>query len=802
MWKNYFTIVFRSLLRQKLNSLINILGLAAGVSAAALIFLYVDTETGYDTAWHEPEKLFRINETFDYYQKDESPYALVSNVLGIRMREYFSGSEVCRIETGRAGHKIFVDDIWVNPGTIKHADDNFFKLFTYFHWTLPDANDSLPKAWVAERVYEKHFARFKANTFIYGNTVYGVAGIFRKKGYITHLDIDVILPYDTLTDSDWSRSFDWTRLSSSVYMRTNLSKEQLERQISKTFSAEVDSFVNRFNMQMQLKFPVIAVPDIHFSTDYQYDSLSNGDRNVVWLFTLVGLLILIIASINYVNMAIAQGGIRAREIAIRKTLGATRKNIIVQFLGESVVILFMAIVASFVVVELLFPGFNALTGFRFSIFDGFVIWRLLMFLVVVWVILSFFSGFYPAFVLSQFQPITIFRSGADLMLFKNVRSYFVSSTKVRKTMLITQYLFAGTIIISTIIIQFQTSYLFQRDLGFDINNLVVISMENDTSRQEQYANFLSAVKELEYVDAATLSERIPGLRTGRLLFTFNEPTGISQNTIDYYAGNPDLLQVLGCKLVSGRWFDVSGSPEQLEKEVIVNETFVRHMGWDDALGRRFGSGFEPKHVVVGVVRDFNYYSLHNEVPPLVVLPRLFGSRFLVINSTNSSYLLASGQIQRLWSVYFPTEEITINRLRDSYNSQYSKETKMLDIFTYFSGLSIIISSLGLFALSAFSVQRRMKEISLRKILGAERRHIVRLLYLDYFQIFILSMLFAWGGAYLFSSNWLKTFVDSVSPGIVPYVLGASIIFVVAFFTVSYHTFKTIQSNPAKFLNDV
>lgn len=802
MWKNYFTIVYRSILARKLNSLINILGLAAGVSAAALIFLYVDTEIGYDTAWHEPETLYRVNETFDYYQKEETPYALVSYVLGTRLRKYFPDSEVCRMESGRAGQKIFIDDMAVNPGAIKYADDNFFKLFTYPHRILSDGTDSLPFAWVSESIYTKYFARNKINSFIYGNKLYGIAGVFSKKGYTSHLDVDVILPYDSVMVNEWSRKFDWTRLSTSVYMRTNIPKVQIEEQIQQALVTEVDSFANRFNMQMQFKFPLILVSDIHFSNEYQYDSLSNGDKNIVWLFTLVGLLILLIASINYVNMAIAQGGIRAREIAIRKTLGATRKNIIIQFLGESVVILFMATIVSFVIVELLFPGFKEITGFRFSIFDSFVIWRLLSFLFVVWMALSFFSGFYPAFVLSQFQPITIFRGGADLMLFKNVRSYFLSSTKVRKTMLIAQYLFAGTIIISTIIIQFQTKYLFQRNLGFDIKSLVVVSLESDTARQEQYINFMEAVKELEYVNGVTLSGRIPGLRTGRLLFSFNETQGIVQNTMDYYTGSPNFLQVLGCELVSGRWFDVSGLPNQTAKEVIVNETFVRQMGWDDALGRRFRSGFEPNHVVVGVVKDFNYYSLHNEVSPLVVLPRSYRSRFLTINSSNPSLLLSSGQIHRLWNVFFPTEEITISRLRDSFNSQYNKEAKMLSIFTYFSGLSIIISSLGLFALSAFSVQRQMKEISLRKILGAERKHIIRLLYIDYLQIFLLSMLFAWGGAYLFSTHWLDTFVDSVSPGIIPYVMGAMIIFFVAFFTVSYHAFKTIHANPAQFLKNI
>lgn len=802
MWKNYFTIVYRSILRQKLNSFINILGLAAGVSAAALIFLYVDTEIGYDKNWEQPENLFRVNETFDYYQKEETPYALVSFVLGTRLREFFPDDEVCRTELGRNGRNIFVEDTWVNPGVIRHADDNFFRIFTFPHTIFGNVDDTLPRAWVEQRVYETYFARFNANLFVYGNKKYALAGVFSKKGYQSHLEVDVLLPFDSVMVNEWSRQTDWSQLIASLYMRSDLTAQELEYSINSKFSTEVDSFVNRYNMQMRLRFPVIAVPEIHFSSDFQYDSLTNGDRNVVWIFTIVGLLIIIIASINYVNMAIAQGGIRAREIAIRKTMGATRKNIIIQFLGESVVILFFAIVASFVIIELLFPGFNELTGFHFTVFESNVIGRLLVFLFFVWILLSFFSGFYPAFVLSQFQPITIFRGGADLILFKNVRSYFVSSTKVRKTMLVAQYVVAGTIIVTTIIIQFQTNYLFERDLGFDINKLVVVELENDTTRKEQYTNFLSAVKDLDYVESATIASRIPGLRTGRLLFTFNTSGEITQSTIDYYSGNPDLLEVMGCELVSGRWFDVSGNMEQVKKEVIVNESFVEYLGWNDPLGRRFRSGFIPDHLIVGVVKDFNYYSLHKAVSPLVVVPYTGNNRFLIINSSEPDLLISSGQVHRLWAVFFPSEVLTISRLRDSFNSQYNKETKLLHIFTYFSGLAIIISSLGLFALSAFSVQRRIKEISIRKILGAERKHIIRLLYVDYFQIFILSSLLGWGAAFLFSQRWLNSFVSSVSPGIAPYLLGAVVIFFVAFFTVSYHTFKAIQANPAQFLNDV
>jgi putative ABC transport system permease protein len=799
MWKNYVVIVYRNIIRQKLNSLVNVLGLAAGISAASLIFLFVNTEMSYDEQWSESNQLYRVNETFGYYQKPETPYAVVSYLLGTRLRELFSEQSVCRVEGGNYGKKIFVEDKWVNPGAIKHTDDNFFELFDYPRQKLDVDTDTLPAAWVADQVFDNYFEQYNATSFVYGENTYYVAGTFSKQGYHSHLDVDIVIPYDSTIVNNWSRENDWTRLVANVYVKSELPTAQLEEKINRELDTNVDSFVNRYDMQMELYFPVIAVPDIHFSKQFQFDSYSNGDPNVVWLFAIIGLLILIVAGINYINMAIAQGGIRAREIAIRKAMGASRKNIIVQFLGESVAITLIAIVLSFIMTEMLFPAFNSITGFEFYIYDSYVFWPLLLFLFFVWFLLGFFSGFYPAFVLSEFQPVTIFRSGADLLLYRNVRSYFISSTKVRKAMLVVQYVIAGTIIITTIIIQVQTHFLFQRDLGFDLEKLVVIELEGNSAHEPEYKSLLSAVNELENVNRASLANKVPGQRTGRLLFTFHFNDSISQGTYDFYSGSYDVINVLGAEIIAGRGFDRTGTEEQIGREVLVNEKFVEHMGWDEPLGKKFRSGFQPAHTIVGVVRNFNYYSLHREIAPLVILPDIFSSHFLVINTDHPNTLIQSGKLEHLWNGFFPSEVPSIYKLSESYNAQYTKETRLLSIFMYFSGLSLIISGLGLFALSAFSVQRRSKEISIRKILGADRKHIIKLLYVDYIQIFLFSTLIAWGVAWLFAERWLGTFVASVSPGILPYIIGSLVIFLVAIITVSYHTLKAFVRNPSVYL---
>ncbi|HKK60546.1 MAG TPA: FtsX-like permease family protein [Salinivirga sp.] len=799
MWKNYLAIIYRNILRQKLNTFINILGLAAGISAASLIFLYVHTELKFDESWDNADELYRVNETFEYFRKESTPYALTSHVLGKRMRSEFPDMQVCRLETGDYGNNIFVDDKWLNPGRIKHADDNFFKLFTYPQTVFTTRTDTLPKAWIAKKKYEKYFEPFNTKTFRYGEKWYELAGTFNKSGYQSHLDIDLIVPYDSLILNDYKHTQDWTRLNTLTYVRTDLGAGKLEQLINQRLKNEVDAFTRKHNMQMNLHFPAISLPEIHFNHVYQYDSLSNRDKNVVWLFSIIGILILTIASINYINMAIAQGGIRAREIAIRKTMGATRKNVIIQFLGESVAITLLAIIISVIFTEMLFPAFNEITGFDFHIFESAVLSRLVVFLSVVWLLLGFLSGFYPAFVLSLFQPITIFRGGADLMLYRNVRSYFVSSTKVRKLMLVAQYLVAGTIIIATIIIQLQTNYLVNRDMGFDMDKLVIMELEKDSTRAPQYRSLLNAVLELDNVEKATLAERVPGLRTGRLLFYFESDSGRYQNGFNVFSGRPDYLEVLGCEVVAGRWFDPSARKGELRNEILVNEAFVETMGWSQPLGKEFASGFSDEHKVVGVVKDFNYYSLHQNIEPLAILPNIFTNRYLVINARDPKELMNSGKLEHLWSGFFPNQVPTINRLRNTFNSQYTHEHRLLSIFAYFSGLSIIISSLGLFALSAFSAQKRSREISIRKILGAGHKHILGLLYVDYMQIFAIAILLAWLGAFVFANQWLDTFVAAVSPGLLPYILGSVFILGIVAVTVSYHTLKATRTNPAVFL---
>lgn len=799
MWKNYLLVIYRNIMRQKLNTLINIVGLAAGISAGTLIFLYIHTELNFDKNWKDADNLYRVNEVFDYHKREATPYALTANKLGQRMIEEFPDLDICRVERDVYGKNIFIDDEWIDPGNIMHTDDNFFKFFTYPRDFILQETDTLPDAWISEKLYEAYFEPYKIDQFTYGEKVYQISGVFSKSGYNSHLDVDIVIHYDEIMLQERKSINDWTRLNTSVYVRSELPMSELEAKIEKAFRSEVDTFTTRYNMNMDLRFPFIPVKDIHFSNIYQYDSLTNTDRQIVWLFSVIGFLILTIASINYINMAIAQGGIRAREIAIRKTMGASRKNIIVQFLGESIAIAFLAILISIIFSEMLFPAFNQITGFDFHIFEWVILKRMLIFLVIIWILLGFISGFYPAFVLSLFQPITIFRSGADLMLYRNVRSYFVSSTKVRKTMLIAQYLVAGTIIISTIIIQLQTSYLTGKDLGFDLENLVIVELERDSSRESKYEKLLSAVLELEDVQKATLANRVPGMRTGRLLFYIPTDTGIYQNAIDFYSGKPDYMETIGCEVVVGRWFDPDATAENKQREVLVNEAFVEAMKWDRPLGRVIGSGFVSDHKIVGVIKDFNYYSLHQSVMPLVVLPYIMPSQYLVINSNEPEKLIKSEGLYHIWNGFFPYEAPKVQLLKAAFNSQYAREHRLLSIFAYFSGLSIIISSLGLFALSAFSAQRKSKDISIRKILGAGRKHILKLLYLDYMQIFALATLLAWLGSYVFANQWLSTFVAAVAPGVIPYLLGSFFVLGIVAITVSYHTIKALRIEPAYFL---
>lgn len=799
MWKNYLSVIYRNIVRQKLNTLINILGLAAGISAGTLIFLYVHTELNYDRYWKDTDNLYRVNEVFDYHQREATPYALVSHSLGMRMKEEFPELEICQVQKGNYGKNIFIDDEWIDPGTILHTDDNFFKLFTYPLDLLLKKTDTIPNAWVSDKLYRTYFEPYNIGQFKYGAKTFQIAGVFSKSGYQSHLDVDVLIPFDTAMLNARTGPLDWTRLNTSLYVRSDLTLKKLETDINNAFRTEVDTFTRRYEMNMDIHFPLIPVQKIHFSNTYQYDSLTNGDKQIVWLFSIIGLLILTIASINYINMAIAQGGIRAREIAIRKTMGASRKNIIVQFLGESIAITFIAILISVVFSELLFPAFNQITGFDFHIFEFVILKRMLVFLSVIWIVLGLISGFYPAFVLSLFQPITIFRSGADLMLYRNVRSYFVSSTKVRKTMLVAQYLVAGTIIISTIIIQFQNSYLLDRDLGFDLDNILIMELERDSSREAKYDKLLHSILELEDVQKATLANRVPGMRTGRLLFYIPTDTGIYQNAFDFYSGKPDYLETLGCEITSGRWFDPDAPQDSLFREVLVNEAFVREMKWDRVLGREVGSGFIANHKIVGVIKDFNYYSLHQKVMPLVILPNLFPSQYLVINSNVPDELLQNKALYRIWNSFFPYEAPKVQKLKVAFNSQYAREHRLLSIFAYFSGLSIIISSLGLFALSAFSAQKRSKDISIRKILGAGSKHIIQLLYLDYMQIFSLATMLAWLGSFIFANQWLSSFVSAVSPGLIPYLLGSFFVLGIVTITVSYHTIKALRIEPAYFL---
>ncbi|HLX92938.1 MAG TPA: ABC transporter permease [Puia sp.] len=803
MLKNYIKIAFRNLLRYKVISSINLFGLMVGLTCCLLILAYILNELSYDRFNKNANRIYRVTRTFNNQDGNVSlrlstispPFApyLLNDFPDIEKMTRILNNGYVAV---RYKDKLFNEDVFF-------ADENLFDVFSVKLMEGNPANAlSVPfTVMLDEPMAKKYFGNEDPlNKSVRFNNQFDlkVSGVFKPFPPNSHIHPEFLIAFNTLNDSAVygaeNLRTNWGNNSFFTYLLLP-DHYPVKRMISQ-FPAFLDRHMPHrdYNGQNPSRFTSLGLQkltDIHLYSHTDYEAEPNGDIKRVYIFSVVALFILLIACINYMNLSTARSALRAREIGIRKVIGAKKKELILQFLGESILLCWIAIIFACVLAFFALPWLNKIANQDFSA-AILVRWPVLVGLLIAPFLIGMISGVYPALFMSSFQPIKTLKG-----LFKTGSA----NISFRQVLVTAQFAISIILIIATAVVFRQLRYMQEKSLGYDKEQVIVMPYSDDVNKQ--YDALRSELLRNPGFKAVGRSSRVP---TGRLLddmgaYTLDGDSLRPTNTdIKYVEVDYDFVPVYGIKLLAGRNFSREYSTDTAS--FLINATAVGALGWKapgNAIGRNFKYGNQRGHVV-GVFNDFNFESMHQQIVPMVLLmspARYSNFNNLSIKLSSSNIPATLAYLERIWRRMFPEAPFQFNFLDERFAKLYISEQKQGTIFVIFACIAISIACLGLFGLSAFAISQRIKEIGIRKVLGASTPSIVALLSGDFLKLIGIAALIAFPISFLVMHNWLKDFAYRIGLGWWIFIGAAALAALIALITVGAQALKAAIANPVK-----
>jgi putative ABC transport system permease protein len=777
MLRNYFLIAFRNLVRQKLYSFINILGLAVGISLFCLIMLYVADQYSYD----------RFNENYDrIYRMEMNDWAIMSpsaadhvyrNVPGILT---FSRVDVMH---GRK-NQVRADDKLLRLEKLIFADTMFFDIFTFdfIHGDPNTAMGSLHNVVLTETT-----ARFLFGTDdVVGKTMryddrisLVVSGVIRDPNNF-HLPFNavasILLLPEYYRQKDYLQSLgDWN-FNTYFLLPHEHDIQAMEKEITVFFR---DLYKNHGRISgAELDFSLRPLGDIYFAHTIKHEAgVKHANRQHVNVFALIAIFILLLACINFINLSTARASSRAREVGLRKVLGGQRTQLMAQFLSESVLTVLIAFTFSLLFIELLLPWFNNLAQTTINI--NTIINPLTILMVIAGIILiGIAAGFYPALYLTSFQPATV------------IKGEVTRGTKgamARKILTLVQFTISIALIAGTLIVYEQLSYMKNKNLGFDKEHIVWFSLDRHTHNKKDVLR----ERLLNYPDILAISA--VNQPPGRVTWQETEIIDGTGKQYTFMHIDPEYIDMMGIELIAGRNFNRSFATDE-QQTYIVNEEALRFFGWhephEEIIGREFRNGR-----IIGIVRDHHFNSLQQPIAPLVFSWHESWTWVMMVKISGSNISKTLGNIQEEFSSYAGEQAFEYMFLDESFDQLYQKEEQFGRVFSSFSLLAVFIACLGLFGMASYAILQRRREIGIRKVFGADEYKVMGLLVRNFVNWVLLANLIAWPLAWYAAERWLSSFPYRIDQSIWVYLLAASIALLIAVATVSTQALKAARKNP-------
>jgi len=804
MFTNYLKTALRNLRRNAFYSGINIVGLSIGIICTILIILYVQYELTYDRHHRNHERIYRLDSDFFIAGKNDQ-FAVTALPLAPTLKlEYPEVAEFCRfLPTGDQLVKYEDKEFWEKR--VYFTDSTVFAIFSHrFLYGSPAKALNRPYCCVLTRTTaHKYFGTDdpigKILTTGDGKRIEVTAVIDDLPGN-SHHQFDGLISVASLEKDFGSERFNdnsagrFWNIQSYSYILLQPGTEMND--LIAKFPAFYDKYMRQVGDQIKGSFNLMAtrLTDLHLHSRLQYE-LPTGNVVYVYIFIAVAVFILLIACMNYMNMATARSASRAREVGIRKTIGADRGTLVRQFLAESFVFTLIALLIAVIIIPLILPTFNYLAGreFTLAVFAQPLIWLVILTIVVV---TGLAAGSYPAFYLSTFDAAGIL---------KGELTYGRSSGVFRRVLVVLQFTISVFMIVGTAGVTRQLNFFRTKDLGFDKQGLLVTTLRDTAFTNHKLPAFLEEIQRSPGVRGAARASSIPGEPQGKVVFRVDNNGVMEEQALNFYFVNYDFIDLMGIRMIAGRQFERERASD-LKGAFIVNQTAVQRLNWgEQALGRHMQFGINTDGTArwdgesIGVMQDFNYKSLHNPVEPLVfILSAEIGPQ-LCIRVAPANRDATVDYIRQTWEKFGNLYPFTYRYIDDVLDKAYEDERKLGAIFGYFAGLTIFIACLGLLGLSAFIVEKRTKEIGVRKIIGATEFNIIWHVAREFLLLVAISNLIAQPLAFYGLKKWLQNFPYQTELGFTIFGVSLLISLLIAVLTVSYQAIKAAWSNPVEAL---
>jgi putative ABC transport system permease protein len=811
MLKNYLISAYRSILKNKFYSVLNIFGPAIGITCAILILLYVREELTFDKHSKNYDRIYRLESDFNISGKPTLA-ALVPVPMAPTLKdEYpeikefarFAGFGVQDILFQYKDLKFFEDNMYFTDSTV-------FKVFDYeFILGSPDNALNEPNTIViTESFARKYFGKENPMGEVLTTSNLGnprVTGVIKDIPANSHLRFDCLLSMATIIELNGVDRFNSRSANAfwniSVFGYILLDDNARIEDLLAKFPAFYDKYMSSLGKLINGTFQLRAtrIDKVHFGSTLEFD-LPVGNFSYVTIFSLVGIFMLLIASLNYMNMATARSVNRSKEVGLRKVIGAGKGILIRQFISESMVLVIIALIIALIATIFILPTFNSLTDKTLkvgSLFDPVTFLLILLITLIVGLI----SGSYPAFYLSSFSPVEVLKSNVNPHQGKGL---------LRKILVIFQFAISGVLIIGTMIVSGQQRYIRNKDLGLNKENVMIIPLRDTAFINNKMQSFKNELQRLPDVRGVSSSALVPPFMASKVVFLIEKDSSMVELAISVSLVDHEFIDVMQMKMLEGRNFDKSRSSD-LTQAFIVNEAAVRAFGWgDNAIGKRIKFGINPANgtaqrdgSVIGVVKDFHFTSIHNTIEPFIFLVSPGPNPYFYVRISSDNIPVTVENVKRVHEDLRSTLPFNYFFFADKLDEMYTAENKLNSLFNIFSVMTIIIACLGLLGLTSYVTEQRSKETGLRKIMGARVDQVVWLLNKDFLILVLVSNLLSWPVAYYFMDKWIMGFAYRMNFGLSPFVWATVIPFIVsllltliiAFITTSAVSIKAANLNP-------
>ena len=787
MLRNLLVVSLRNLLYNRSYTLLHILGLTLGITCTLFITLYIIDETGYDNFHTRKDRLYRIVTTVSEGGNDRFyPHAQIPMAEELQSKYTAVERAVRLMPLDRELFEVPERNVKFYEEKIYYADPSVFEVFTFPvvsgdpKTALIDMNTAV----LTEKTAKRFFGTTDAigKTFVSKNRTYTVTAIAKDVPHNSSIDFDALLSIKSYSRDMTS----WTGWYPRTYVL--LAEKSGLLDVDSAFAEINRKYVapNFKNSGITIKYWLQPITDIHLKSGF---SAEGGDAiKYIYIFLSIGVFVVIIACINYINLATARATRRAKEIGVRKTMGSTKKNIVLQFVAESMLLTVVSLLISIVLTFTMLPYFNQLAGKAIDM--QFLLQPSIVFMsIALALFIGLIGGSYPAFYLSGFNPA---------LVLKGAMSGGTSNARLRKVLVSVQFAISISMIICTSIVYDQLTYMRDQDLGFNRDQVLFVQLADSATMASEQVLHDRLKSYAQIIDVAT-SASMPGKGVNYTPMAVDSEDGIVQQGVYYFTAGYDFDKVMGFRIIKGRGFSREYASDSTA--ALVNESMVKSMGWKDPIGKRLyghtraSNKIDMYYTVVGVVKDFHQSSLHDAITPLAVLNG--GQKvFLNIKISSSNVRETIDFITKTWNEVTNGKPFTYSFLDDAFEAQYAADEKRGQIFTLFSVACLVISCVGLFGLAAYTTEQRAKEIGIRKVVGASIPSIVRLFYSDFLKLIVIGMIVAFPASYFAMDNWMDSFAYQAGMSWLNFMLSALVTVVITMGSISFYAIRAASINPA------